>query len=110
VSLVSNFRQFIESLAISDKMVEFVRNHRWLIVVLVALASIWFLLLVTNVRSVNKLLVDIRQLEAQSQKLDNINERYLYEIVKLQSAERIIQIAEEQLNMEQSPKAPDILK
>ncbi len=91
-------------------MVEFVRNHRWLIVVLVALASIWFLLLVTNVRSVNKLLVDIRQLEAQSQKLDNINERYLYEIVKLQSAERIIQIAEEQLNMEQSPKAPDILK
>ncbi|MDX9791175.1 MAG: hypothetical protein WC313_06730 [Candidatus Kapaibacterium sp.] len=110
MSLVSNFRQFIESLAISDKMVEFVRNHRWLIVVLVALASIWFLLLVTNVRSVNKLLVDIRQLEAQSQKLDNINERYLYEIVKLQSAERIIQIAEEQLNMEQSPKAPDILK
>lgn len=110
MSFISKIKDFFKSLELSNILVEFVRIHRWTIFILIFLISIWFILLVSNVRNINAVLVDIRNLEKQSKELQNINERYMYEIVKLQSAERIIKIAEEQLNMEQSPKAPDILK
>jgi cell division protein FtsL len=84
--------------------------HRWSLFVLIIFISVWGLVLVLNVRNVDTLLVEIRVLEKQSRDLENLNERYIYEIVNLQSAERIIKIAEEQLYMEQSQKAPDILK
>lgn len=110
MSILSKIKNFYISLELSEILVEFVRANRWTIFIFIFFASLWVLLLVTNVRNINSLLVDIRTLEKQSKELQNMNERYMYEIVKLQSAERIIQIAEEQLNMEQSPKAPDILK
>lgn len=110
MSFISKIKDFFKSLELSNILVEFVRVHRWTIFILIFLISIWFILLVSNVRNINAVLVDIRNLEKQSKELQNVNERYMYEIVKLQSAERIIKIAEEQLNMEQSPKAPDILK
>jgi len=110
LSILSKIKEFYNSLELSELLIEFVRGHRWTIFIFIFFASLWVLLLVTNVRNINALLVDIRALEKKAKILENQNERYIYEIVKLQSAERIIQIAEEQLNMEQSPKAPDILK
>lgn len=110
LSILNKIKNFFNSLELSDLLVGFVRVHRWTIFILIFLASLWVLLMVTNVRNINSLLVEIRALEKKSKQIENQNERYIYEIVKLQSAERIIKIAEEQLNMEQSPKAPDILK
>ncbi|MBX3043814.1 MAG: cell division protein FtsL [Candidatus Kapabacteria bacterium] len=110
MSILNKIRQFIISLELSELLIEFVRIYRWIIFIVIFVASLWVLLLVTNVRNINSLLSDIRQLEKESGRLENLNERYLYEIVKLQSADRIIHLAEEQLNMEQSQKAPDILK
>lgn len=103
-------KEFFESLSISDLLVEWVRAKRWTLFVVIILVSLWGLVLILNVRNINTLLVEIRFLEKKSRRIENLNERYIYETVKLQTAERIIKIAEEELNMEQSPKAPDILK
>lgn len=110
MSFLNYIKEFYNSLEISDKLIDWVRVNRWAIFVVIFFIAMWGLLLVSNVRNVNTLIVEIRQLEKQSKLIENQNERYLYEIVNLQSAERIIKIAEEQLYMEQSPKAPDILK
>ncbi|MDT3740594.1 MAG: hypothetical protein RO257_13965 [Candidatus Kapabacteria bacterium] len=110
MSILNKVKEFYKSLEISDLLIEWVRANRWSIFIVIILVALWGLLLVSNVRNINTLLVDIRNLEKQSRQIENLNERYMYEIVKLQSAERIIKIAEEELNMEQSPKAPDILK
>ncbi len=110
MSIFNYFKEFNKSLDLSDKFIEWIRKNRWGLMLTIVIISAWGLVLVLNVRNVDTILVEIRELEKESRDIENLNERYLYEIVNLQSAERIIKIAEEQLNMEQSQKAPDILK
>ncbi|GAB1371507.1 hypothetical protein MASR1M45_15690 [Candidatus Kapaibacterium sp.] len=110
MSKVNHIKEFFQSLSLSDALLDWVRAYRFVLLFVILGSALWFLIMIVNVRNINSLIGEIRELEKSSRKLDNINERYMYDIVNLQTAERIIKIAEEQLYMEQSQKAPDILK
>lgn len=88
---------------------EWVRVNRWLLFLLIFAASIMTVVYIKNVREVNNLVVDVRRYEKE--KIDLINENKLLrtQLLKLESPERIIPIAEEKLNMHRPGSSPIII-
>jgi cell division protein FtsL len=89
---------------------EWVRVNRWFLFILIIIASISMIMIVSNVRGINLLLVEIHSLEKKELEVRNVNERLVSQIIALESAERIISIAEQNIGMIRSEIAPKVLK
>jgi len=71
--------------------------------------SLFLILLVINVRNVNQMLVEKRLMEKNLEKIKNQNAQLYSKIVYLESAQRIIPYAENNLNMILPNDAPKII-
>lgn len=89
---------------------DWILSHRFMLLLILALISIFLILLVINVRNVNELLAERRELQKKIKILKDNNSRIHSHIIELQSAERIIPFAEKNLNMYLPQDAPKILR
>ena len=83
--------------------------NRWSIFGLVAIAAIITVLYIYNVTRINNLLSEIRELEHNHEIIKNSNDLLKVQIIKLQSADRIIPIAQNRLGMIKSTVIPEII-
>lgn len=83
--------------------------NRWSIFLFLLITSAIMVFYVYNVISINKLAEEIRILEKKEKRVEFRKRMVEAEVIKLQSAERICKIAEEELNMVKSEKFPIIL-
>ncbi len=86
------------------------RKNRWKLFLLIFSVSLFTIVMVSNVRSINSQLAVLRKLEHQHNTLTNNNKVLLKEISELESPERIIGVAEEKLNMKINNEIPYKLK
>ena len=89
---------------------EKIKPKRWLILLIVVLGALLTIFYVYNVQSVNDMLSDIRQEEKELRRLKIENERLVSELTELRSADRIIPIAKNKLDMIDPEKPPVIIK
>lgn len=83
---------------------------RWKIFFLISLSAVITIIYVDNVLHVNYLLKDNQNLKKSYKILKNNNDILRTRLNSLQSPERIIPIAEKELGLVKSQKAPDFLK
>lgn len=89
---------------------KWVRLNRWFLAGAIAFMAVFTIFMVNNVRSVNSLLTDIGKLEDRKQILEDENKLIRSEILRLESADRIIPLAETKLKMKSAGRAPKKLK
>lgn len=82
---------------------------RWAVFIIVILAAALTVLYVYNVTRIDKLLEEKRMLSVKLHKAQSLNDIHTAEIIRLQSAGRITNIAAEKLNMHRSESPPGIL-
>jgi cell division protein FtsL len=90
-------------------LLSWILSKRWLLFILIFTSAIFLILLVNNVRSVNRIMVENRKIEADIYEIENLNARLYSKIVDLESAERIIPYAETYLQMEIPKNGPIIV-
>jgi len=90
-------------------VIRWIQSHRWLLLLFFFIVSGLLILLVINVRSVNTMLVNKRQLEKEILILKDHNSRLYSKIIELESAERIIPHSETNLNMFLPNDAPKVI-
>ncbi len=93
----------------APQMAEWVRDNRWLVLVFIIVAAASSLLFVSNVRNINALLIENRELEKEVSVLRDMNKRLQSETIYLQSADRIIKFATEELDMVPPDVAPEVI-
>ena len=84
--------------------------NRWSIFALVFVSAMSTVLYVSNVIGVKKLLVESDVLQRRIDSLRTVNESLRTESYRLQSADRITRIAQEQLGLIPPPQAPMVLE
>ena len=84
--------------------------NRWSIFALVVVSAMSTVLYVSNVIGVKKLLVESDVLQRRIDSLRTVNESLRTESYRLQSADRITRIAQEQLGLIPPPQAPTVLE
>ncbi len=84
--------------------------NRWSIFALVFVSAMSTVLYVSNVIGVKKLLVESDVLQRRIDSLRTVNESLRTESYRLQSADRITRIAQEQLGLIPPPQAPTVLE
>jgi cell division protein FtsL len=84
--------------------------NRWSIFLLLAVSSLIIVLFVSNTLEVNRLFEDVNILRQEHRRLVQQNEVLQAKSVRLQSPERITEIAREKLGMIHPSTAPEILK
>lgn len=83
--------------------------NRWVVFILIFFLAAMTIVYVDNVVKINSLLKEIYQLEQKSDALRIENELLKTEINILQSPERIIKIAQEELGMKKPTSPPEHL-
>ncbi len=89
---------------------ESIKPRRWTLLGMLAVASMLMVLYIYNVYAVNDLLRDIRKLEKKHEEIRAKNDILASKVVSLQSADRIINIARDKLDMNTPETPPEILK
>lgn len=84
--------------------------NRWSIFGLLFVSSVVIVLFVSNALAVNKLLFELDSLQKEHEKILHQNELLRQQIVQLQAADRITDIAHTKLGMIQAPTAPKKLR
>ncbi|TAL68872.1 MAG: hypothetical protein EPN82_09405 [Bacteroidetes bacterium] len=86
------------------------RISRWKLFGLILFSAILMVLYVSNVLYVDSELEEIQSLKKIYNSYRNGNELLKTDIIKLESAERIIPLAEKELGMMKSDKPPSVLQ
>lgn len=94
---------------LSSQISEWIRDNRWLVLVFIIVAATSSLVFVSNVRNINALLIENRELEKEASVLQDKNKRLQSETIHLQSADRIIKFATEKLDMVPPDVAPEVI-
>lgn len=89
---------------------KWLKANRWRLFLWLALCAASTVLYVYNVFAVNNLLRDIHVYSKEYEMLRNSNDLLISRAVSLQSAERIMHIAETNLGMVKADRAPEIIK
>lgn len=84
--------------------------NRWSMFGLLAVSAISIILFVSNALTVNKLVVEIESLKKEHEKVLHRSEVLRADIIRLQAADRIADIARTKLGMVQAQGAPKKLK
>lgn len=84
--------------------------NRWSMFGLLAISAGAIILFVSNALAVNRLVEEIASLEKEHDKLLHRNELLRADVIRLQSADRIADIARERLGMVQAQTAPKRLQ
>ncbi|MBM2816942.1 MAG: hypothetical protein HW421_3704 [Ignavibacteria bacterium] len=104
---MNNNKEQIEK---TEKKQKNFRLNRWSIFGLIALSSLIMVFYVNNVLEVNKLLKDCRVLENNLKNLKSNNLELNSKLIKLQSPERICQIAQSKLGLQRNEEIPEIIR
>lgn len=109
-----NLKEKELSKLLTDKQVQqfaksWVSLNRWSIFLFLIFTSAMMIFYVYNVLSINKLAEEIRILEKREKRVEFRKRMVEADVIKLQSAERICKIAEENLQMVKSEEFPTIL-
>jgi len=88
---------------------KWILSRRWILLFYMFFVSLFLILLVINVRNVNHMLEEKRLMEKKLEKIKNQNAQLYSKIVYLESAQRIIPCAENNLNMILPNDAPKII-
>jgi cell division protein FtsL len=83
---------------------------RWRMFGIIIFAAIFTICYIYNSYGINNLLKQNRNLEAKIDAIKLDNKILDYEIVKLQSADRIVQIAKDKLNLDLPAQPPELLQ
>ena len=81
--------------------------RRWLILGILAASAVFIVVFVNNVIRVGKITEEIDQMRKEHQRLTHQNELYRAEIIRLQSPERITNVAKSRLGLIPSTSAPE---
>lgn len=84
--------------------------NRWSMFGLLAVSAVSIILFVSNALTVNKLVVEIESLKKEHEKVLHRSEVLRADIIRLQAADRIADIARTKLGMVQAQGAPKKLK
>lgn len=84
--------------------------NRWSIFLLLVMSSLIIILFVSNTLAINKLFEEVNVLKQEHRRLVQQNEVLQAKTVRLQSPERITEIAREKLGMTHPTTAPEILQ
>ena len=88
----------------------FLKLNRWSVFIFLFLTALSMVFYVGNVLAINDLYKDIRQLETRKKRILNTNNVLRSKVIELQSAKRIVTLAEEKLKMVKSNTPPVKLK
>ncbi|MBE2189768.1 MAG: cell division protein FtsL [Desulfobulbaceae bacterium] len=94
----------------TTKITDWLKDNRWLVLVFIVVAAAAAVVFVSNVRSINGLLVQKRDLEKVANELRDKNKRLQSQVIHLQSADRIINYATEELDMVTPDVAPQVIE
>ncbi|MGE5480195.1 MAG: hypothetical protein ACM3U1_07170 [Chloroflexota bacterium] len=83
-----------------------VKSHRWGVFLLIIVASALTVAFISNVMTINRLLLENRALERELMLFKNRNDYLSGEVYQLESADRIIPIAKDRMGLTIIDKAP----
>lgn len=92
--------------SIIEKLIEIIRRNRLKLLLFILISSIFTVIMVSNVRNIDKQLVKVRQYEKELKAIKNSNKVLRTQITELESPERIIPIAKEKLGMINNKEIP----
>lgn len=105
----SFFQKYSSNRMRSENLLSWILFRRWILFIVLISISFFLILLVSNVRTINAMLVENRKLELSIIELKDRNARLYSRIVELESAERVIPIAETMLGMYLPEETPIII-
>jgi cell division protein FtsL len=82
---------------------------RWNVFGIIFVSALLMILYVGNVIAIDSILEEIQNLNKQRESIRNGNELLQTEIIKLESADRIIPLAEKELGMAKPSEAPEVI-
>ncbi|HRP01329.1 MAG TPA: hypothetical protein PLE30_01665 [Candidatus Kapabacteria bacterium] len=94
----------------SVSFLDWILSHRFLLLLFFTLISAFLIVLVINVRNVNEILANKRELEKSIKIYRDNNAQLHSKIISLQAAERIIPFAEQNLQMYLPADAPKVIR
>lgn len=103
-------KKLFKSKRIANNANEWVRINRWILFLSIFILSLIIVVYIRNVRQVNNLVLEIRRIEKQAELIENRNKVLSKEMLKLESPNRIIKIAEENLGMVRHDSTPIIIQ
>jgi cell division protein FtsL len=92
------------------KFKDWTRERRWRLFGIIALTALVTVIIVSNVRAVNRMLVSVRQLEKQEKQIINHNKVLQKQVNELESPERITPLAKNKFGMVQNEEFPKMIK
>lgn len=95
---------------VKEAFSSFIKINRWSVFLFLIMIAASMAAYVGNVLAVNNLYKEIRVLEDRKKRILNTNNVLEARVIELQSAKRIIPIAEENLNMIKAGKPPRKIK
>lgn len=87
-----------------------IKITRWSVLTMIVVSAALVILYINNVFRVDALLEDMRAYEKKYHFLKNRNKTLAAKVIRLQSAERITEIAEKKLGMVENNSAPGVVK
>ena len=82
------------------------RAQRWRLFGIISATALIAVIIVSNVRAVNKMLISVRKMEKKEKELINYNKVLKKEIIELESPQRITKIAKEEFGFVQNEEKP----
>lgn len=96
--------------AVVNELFQKTRKNRWKLFLILFVSALFTVVMVSNVRTINKQLINVRNLEKKQNELINNNKVLTKRIADLESPERIIKISSEKLNMIPNHNIPKKMK
>ena len=86
------------------------RPKRWLLLAIIMISSALTVIYIYNARKVDELMIDIRKYDKQIVEMREGNDYLNYRMKQLMSADRIIPLASEKLNMSAAKEKPKVIE
>ncbi len=90
-------------------MEETKKFNRWKIFGIIFVSAVIMIFYVGNVLAIDTLLEDIQKLNKEKESIRNGNELLQAEVIRLESADRIIPLAQKELGMIKPTEAPEVV-
>ncbi len=109
-------RKFADKISLFDyiprlsEIRNYIVNNRWKSLGIILLAALLTIFYVDNVFQINSLHNEIRKLSQEKEIMRMDRDRSRAEIIRLRSADRIIPLAKQKLNMTEPESAPEIIE
>ncbi|MFP4369866.1 MAG: hypothetical protein ACLFR2_09820 [Candidatus Kapaibacterium sp.] len=108
---ISTGRKYIEIYRHNKEFLyDKIKQNRWAVFIIILMSAAATVFYIDNVFEVNRLMREIRVMEKKQKQLSYYNDILRTRVIRLESAERIIPVAEDRLGMKKNDKTPVIIQ